>query len=173
MSWFDDLSPGWLRYAIPTATIVLAVALPATLALNSPSRRANEPLHLSMDDGHVDGAEPVTAKPIAPAQGLPVGRWEVRGEQSAGQRVAAIELGENGHFTGTSSSGQTTFTGTWGGETGTLKATGTSVAQPSARFECELVYVEATQSPQSSYVLGDCRGARDRWTLELYRAKAR
>ena len=179
VSSFDCLSSRWTLFAIATATIVLAVALPATFALNSPPRGASDSRPALIDDGNTPetarGSDPpVTAGPIAPAQGLPIGRWAVLGgAQFAGQQVAEIEFGDEGRFTGRSSAGQTAFAGRWGGETGTLKATGTSLVQPAVSFECDLVYVEATKRPQSSYVLGDCRGGRERWTLELYRASAR
>lgn len=162
MSWFDSLSSRWLLLAIATATIVLAIALPALI------REGQRP------DTARDSDPPVTAKPIAPALGLPIGRWKVhRGAQLAGQQIAEIEFRDEGRFTGASSAGRTTIAGTWGGESGTLKATGTALAQPGVGFECDLVYVEATKMPQSSYVLGDCRGGRERWRLELYRASAR
>ena len=51
--------------------------------------------------------------------------------------------------------------------TGKLTAHGASATQPAFTFERDLLYVEYKQSPASSYLLGKCTSATDRWTLEM------
>jgi hypothetical protein len=156
----------FMRRTIRLASIILAVVLPTGLVLNTQLSRSPDVLSPPSPPPPAPGVE-IKKKP-PPNLSLPTGRWAVRDTQAiAGRRISAIEFGADGRFTATSADGRTAFTGSWGGDTGTLIAKGASTAQPGFRFECDLVYVEHTRSRQSSYVLGHCRGAEDRWTWEM------
>jgi len=54
-----------------------------------------------------------------------------------------------------------------------LIARGEATTQPAFSFECDLVYVDYQQSPQSSYVIANCSSASGQWKWELNRASAR
>jgi len=171
----------FMRRTIRLASILLAVALPTALVFNTQSRQGPQEVPTEI----VTGTTTTTTTPPPPRPpdhplkieiekrqppnlSLPTGRWQVRSPQDiAGRRITGIEFLADNHFNATSADGRTAFTGSWGGETGTLTAKGESTAPPAFRFECDLVYVEYTRSPQSSYVLGDCRGDQDRWMWEL------
>jgi hypothetical protein len=154
VSWVEYLSSG--RTLAVAGSLLLAVALPATLFLDT-TRHGPE----------VRRSEGPPRQ--APGSSLPIGRWQIRAPQEIlHARVTELEFLRDGRFTGTTGSpGVTTVLGSWGGATGRLSATGESATRPSFRFVCDLVYVQYTRSPQSSYVIADCHSPLDRWTWEL------
>ena len=152
----------FMKRTIRLASVLLAVALPTTLVLNTQLRQERE-------TGSVPIVRPAppneqTEAPLrVPVRSLPIGRWEVRGPHT--DRVSEIEFLAGGRLTGTTrTDSRTTVAGSWDGVTGKLIARGESTSRPGFSFECDLDY---RQSPRSSSVIANCSSASDRWRWEL------
>jgi hypothetical protein len=155
----------FMKRTIRLASVLLAVALPTTLVLNTQLRQEREagPTPIVRPAPPKNQTE---APRRVPVRSLPIGRWEVRGPHT--DRVSEIEFFAGGRLTGTSGTDRrTTAAGSWDGVTGKLIARGELTTQPVISFECDLVYVNNQQSPRSSYVIANCSSASDRWKWEL------
>jgi hypothetical protein len=143
--------------------------LPASLVFNT-VRQQSPP-----GPGPVNEVRPTPPPPDPPPRktattnSLPIGRWAIRGRQAtiAGEQVTEMQLLGDGRFTIATNARSTAFAGRWDGLTGKLTAHGASAREPALTFNCDLVYVEYKQTPASSYLLGNCASATERWTWEM------